>query len=135
MRARVALVVLTLLAPALLGLMIFGGRGLVWLGVPAICALPVLIIVLATPTRRPPLSGLLAVWLLLSLPWLVIGWLSSTHELARPETDIALAVLALMLGGVGLAPIALIGWLHARYFDDRGVSPEALGRLASGDSQ
>ena len=132
MRARVALVLLTLLAPALLVLMMFDGRGLVWLGVPAICALPVLIIALATPTGRPPLWGLLAIWMLLSVPWLVIGWMSATRGLARPQADVAGVVLGLMLCGVGLAPIGLIGWLHARYFDDRKVSPRALRRLASG---
>jgi hypothetical protein len=134
MRARVALVLLTVLAPALLGLMMFGGRGLVWLGVPAICALPVLLILLGTPTRRPPLWGLLAVWVLLSVPWLAIGWLSSTRDLVRPEGEVAASVLGLMLFGVGLAPILLVGWLHARYFDDENLSPRALRRLGSGES-
>lgn len=132
MRARAALVLLTLLAPGLLGSMMFGGAALVWFAAPAICALPVLLIGLATPKGQPPLWGLLAIWLLLSGSWLVLGWLSTTRDLAQPGPAEAWVVLGLMLVGLGLLPLLLIGGFYARYFDRDRVSPDALRQLRTG---
>lgn len=126
---KIALILLTLLSPWLLVGLMFGGAGLVWVGAPMICALPVLLIAVGTQGRRPPLGALLGIWLLLSGSWLAIGWLSSSSDLANPSPNEAGVVVALMLLGLGLAPLLWVGWLFARSFSDEGLSPEALQRL------
>ena len=128
MRVRVALILLSLLAPGVLGSMMFGGAGLVWLGVPAICALPVLLVVMASTGRQPPLWGLLSIWTLLTGTWLAIGWLSMSTDLTQPSAGEAMAVMSLLLLGLGALPILLVGWLHGRFFDADGLSPEDLER-------
>lgn len=132
MRARAALILLTIASPGLLAAVMFGGAGLVWLGVPMICGLPILLIVIGDEGRQPPRGGLLALWLLLTGSWLGIAWLSVSTDLAHPSVGEAIAVMGLMLLGLGLVPILLVGWLFARSFRTEGLSPSELARLPGG---
>ena len=133
MALKAALILLTLVSPLLLVILMFGGAGLVGLGVPMICGLPILLIVVGTQGRRPSYLALLSIWLLLSGSWLGIGWLSSATDLTHPSAGAATTVLGLMLLGLGLIPLVLVSWLFARSFTDKGLSPEALGRLRRGE--
>jgi len=132
MQPKAALILLTFISPWLLVALMFGGTGSVWLGVPMICGLPVLLMVLGTQGRRPPLWGLLALWMVLSGSWLGIGWLSMSTDLAQPSVGEAAAVIVLMLFGLGLVPMILVGWVFARSFRTEGLSPSDLQRLHGG---
>jgi hypothetical protein len=117
MARKAALILLTLVSPLLLVILMFGGPGLVWLGVPMICAIPVLLIVIGTGSRQPPSPFLMAIWFVLSGSWWGIGWMSSSLDLAHPSVGVAAAMLALMVVGLGLLPLVLVGWIFARTFD------------------
>ena len=132
MQPRAALILLTVISPWLLVALAFGGAGLVWLGVPMICGMPILLIVVGTKGRQPPRGSLLALWLLLSGSWLGIGWLSVSTDLAHPSVGEAAAVMGLMLLGLGLLPLVLVGWIFARSFSTEGLSPSELRRLQGG---
>lgn len=132
MLPKAALILLTFISPWLLLALMFGGAGLVWLGVPMICGLPILLIVLGTQGRLPPLWGLLALWMVLSGSWLGIGWLSVSTDLAQPSVGEAAAVMVLMLIGLGLVPLVLVGWVFARSFRNEGLSPKDLQSLHRG---
>ena len=133
MPPKAALILLTILSPWLMVALMFGGAGLIWLGLPMICALPILLIVVGTEGRRPPPQALLALWLLLSGSWLGIGWLSMSRDLSHPSVVEAAAVMGLMLLGLGLLPLVLVGWVYARSFSTEGLSPDDLKRLRAGD--
>ena len=129
MQPRAALILLTFVAPWLWVAMMLGGSGLVWLGVPIICGLPILLVIVGTARQQPPWWGLLAIWLLLTAGWLGIGWLSVATDLASPSPGEAFSVMVLLLLGLGLLPLILVGWLHARSFSDSGLTPEDMRRL------
>ena len=97
MGPKTALVLLTALSPLLLTLLVLGGPLVVWLGAPLICALPVLLIVVATRGRGPAGLSLFGIWLLLAGSWVGLGWLSATRDLAHPSAAEALAVTSWML--------------------------------------
>jgi len=136
MARQAALILLTLVSPLLLVILMFGGPGLVWLGAPMICAMPILLIVIGTEGRQPPSWSLLAIWLVLSGSWWGIGWMSSALDLANPSVGEAAALLALMLLGLGLFPLVLVGWIFARNFDVESTAPNQptpnRGRQGSG---
>jgi hypothetical protein len=132
MGTKAALYLLTLVSPWLLVTLMFGGVGLVWLGVPLICGLPMLLMVVGTQGRQPSIRALLAIWLLLSGSWLAIGWLSSSTDLAHPSVGEAATVMGLMLLGLGLLPLVLVGWIFARSFNAEGLAPDDLRQLQGG---
>lgn len=130
MLPKAALILLTVISPSLLVALMWGGAGLVWLGIPMICGLPILLIVVGT--RRPPLRALLALWLLLSGSWLGIAWLSRSTDLAHPSVGEATAVMGLMLLGLGVFPLVLVGWVFARSFSTEGLSTDRPKSLHGG---
>jgi len=132
MARQASLILLTLVSPWLLVVLMFGGAGSVWLGVPMICALPILLIVVGTDGLRPSVGALLGLWLLLTGSWLGLAWLSLSTDLSHPSVGEAGAVMGLMLLGLGLAPLVLVGWIFARSFSSAGLSPEDLERLREG---
>lgn len=135
MRRKTALVLLTLVSPWLLVTLMFGGVRLVALGVPVLCGLPLLLIVVGSRGRQPSIPALLSIWLLLSGSWLAIAWLSMSTDLAHPSLSEAAAVMGLMLLGLGLLPLVLVGWVFARSFSDEGLTPEDLQRLREGQGR
>ncbi len=130
MLPKAALILLTVISPSLLVALMWGGAGLVWLGIPMICGLPILLIVVGT--RRPPLKALLTLWLLLSGSWLGIAWLSRATDLAHPSVGEATAVMGLMLLGLGVLPLVLVGWVFARSFSTEGLSTDQPKSLHGG---
>lgn len=127
MGPKAALILLTVVSPWLLVTLMYGGASLVWLGVPMICAVPILLIVIGTRSRQPPLRWLSAIWLLLSGSWWGIGWMSATLDLTRPSVGEAATLMTLMLVGLGLLPLVLVGWIFARSFDVENLSPDGEG--------
>ena len=99
-----------------------------WLAAPLICSLPVLLIVVAEGPRHRP-WGLWVLWAVLTASWLGLLWLSSTRDWEQPSPEDIGRVLALMLVGLGLTPMALMAWLYARGFLSRGLRPDDLRQL------
>jgi len=129
MRKSYALILLTIISPSVLLAMMVDVVALHWLAAPLICALPVLLIVVAVgePQRRH--WGLLVLWMVLTGSWLGLLWLSSTRPFEQPSVGDVKQVLALMLVGLGVVPMILTAWLYARDFLSRGLTPEDLQRL------
>lgn len=122
-----ALILLTLISPSVLLAMVVDLGVLHWLAAPLICALPVLLILVAEP--QPRRWGLLVLWVMLTGSWLGLLWLSSTRHLEQPSVGDVKLVLALMLVGLGVVPMILMAWLYARNFLSRGLTPQDLQRL------
>lgn len=136
MRTKTALFLLTVLSPWLLAVVMFGGSGPQL--VAALCGisgLPLLLARIGTRGRGPSVAALLSIWLLLSVSWIGLGWLTSIAELAQPSVGEAAAVLALMVLGLGLCPLILVGWIFARFFQEEGLQPEDLERLRGEQSR
>lgn len=130
MGPKIALILLTLVSPLLLGVLMVGGPSVVWVGVPLLCALPLLLIVVGAGRSAPSSGSLLAIWILLCGSWFILFWLSAQVDLRQPTPDHAGLVLAVMLVGLGLAPLSLVAWIFARSFRDEGLAPEELARLS-----
>lgn len=132
MTPRAALILLSLVCPLLLVLLMVPGAVPVWLVAPGICGLPVLLIVVGSGMRQPSTSGLVALWMTLTGSWLFLRWLSGATDLTHPSAVQASLVLGVMLLGLGLVPLALVGWLFGRWFTDDRLGPEDLERLREG---
>ena len=132
MTPRAALILLSLVCPLLLVLLMVPDEMPVWLVAPLICGLPILLIFVGSGARQPPVSGLVVLWAMLTGSWLVLRWLSGATDLAHPAAAQASLVLGLMLLGLGLVPLALVGWLFGRWFSHDGLDPDDLERLREG---
>jgi hypothetical protein len=129
MRKSYALILLTVISPCVLLAMMVDVVALHWFAAPLICALPVLLIVVATGESAGRHWGLLVLWVVLTGSWLGLLWLSSTRSFEQPAEGDIMRVLVLMLVGLGVVPLVLTAWLYARDFLSRGLTAEDLQRL------
>lgn len=123
MTPRAALILLSLVCPVLLFLLVAPGTMAVWLIAPLVCGLPVLLIVVGSGRRPPSAIGLAALWMILTVSWLGLLWMSEEADLTQASVAEASLVLGLMLVGLGLLPLTLVGWLFARWFAAEQVEP------------
>jgi len=114
--AKAALASLTLLSPLLLIGLAVDLSTRFWIVIPAVCAVPILLIAIGARTREVSRLVLVALWLLLSCGWLELWWLSSRADLVQPRFVDAAAVLLIMLVGLGLVPLLVVGLAFARGF-------------------
>lgn len=126
MTPRAALILLSLVCPFLLFLLVAPGTMAVWLIAPLVCGLPVLLIVVGSGRRPPSAVGLAALWMVLTVSWLGLLWMSEEADLTQASVAEASLVLGLMLFGLGLIPLTLVGWLFVRWFATEQVEPNEL---------
>jgi hypothetical protein len=127
MRKQLALIVLSVCSPMILVATAIDLAALEWIAAVLVPVLPVVLIAAASP--EPSARSLCLLGLLLSGSWLGLLGLSATRDLAQPGVGEVGVVLALMLGGLGVGPLLLVAWLHARSFSTRGLAPDDLARL------